>query len=93
MSQKNCKLYDGRISPTLEALSNGLDSILADDFADIWSEMQEKDVSGVELCDYLTWAYYNAVPLVGEQARQDQYSKLVSETCPTAYYNQKTQAV
>lgn len=39
LSQKNCKLYDGRISPTLTALSTSLDTILANDFADIWSEM------------------------------------------------------
>jgi len=87
VSQKNCKLYDGRISPTLDALSHSLDDTLASDYADIWSEMQAKDVSGVELCDYLTWAHYNAVPLVGDDARQSDYTQLVTETCPSVYYN------
>ena len=55
--------------------------------------MKEKNVSGEELCDYLTWAHFNAVPLQGDKKRQDAYAKLVRDTCPTSYYNQVTQEV
>ena len=55
--------------------------------------MTTKDVSGEELCDYLTWAHFNAVPLQGDKERQDAYAKLVSETCPAAYYDPVTREV
>ena len=54
--------------------------------------MQEIQVSGVELCDYLTWAYYNAVPLDGDDARQAEYVSLATQTCPQEYYDKVAQA-
>jgi len=71
----------------LVQISNNLDAEIAKNYADIASEMKEKDVKGEELCDYVTWAHFNAVPLTGDQDRQQEYAKLVSETCPSAYYN------
>jgi len=44
--------------------------------------MVEKHVSGAELCDYLTWAHFNAVPLQGDEKRQSDYAAIVSDTCP-----------
>ena len=38
----------------------GLDKTIAENYADIAKEMKEMDVSGEELCDYLTWAHFNA---------------------------------
>ena len=55
--------------------------------------MSSKEVSGEELCDYLTWAHFNAVPLQGDADRQKEYTQLVSETCPQTYYDKVTQAV
>lgn len=55
--------------------------------------MKEKDVSGEELCDYLTWAHFNAVPLQGDSDRQASYASLVSDTCPKTFYNSVTQVV
>ena len=90
MSEKNCQLYKTQISQTLAGLDQTLETVIATDYSDIWAEMQAKEVSGVELCDYLTWAHYNAVPLVGDDARQAEYASLVSDTCPQSYYNPKT---
>ena len=55
--------------------------------------MTKKDISGEELCDYLTWAYFNAVPLQGDAQRQSDYIKLVTDTCPESYYNKVSKAV
>ena len=93
LSEKNCARYKDSISPKLAQIGSSLDSQIATEYPDISSEMAEKDVSGEELCDYLTWAHFNAVPLEGDKDRQDSYAKLVSETCPSSYYNQVTQAV
>ena len=49
--------------------------------------MQRTQVTSVELCDYLTWAYYNAVPLEGDAVRQAEYVSLATETCPEQYYD------
>ena len=49
-------------------------------------------VTGEELCDYLTWAHYNAVPLKGDATRQAEYQTLVSTTCVASYYNSVTEA-
>jgi len=71
----------------LTDISDKLDKEIAKSYVDISKEMKEKEVSGEELCDYLTWAHFNAVPLQGDKARQDSYRKLVGETCPQFYYN------
>jgi len=55
--------------------------------------MKEMQVTGVELCDYLTWAYYNAIPLVGDIDRQEDYRTLATETCPQDYYDKITETV
>lgn len=55
--------------------------------------MQEMKVTGEELCDYLTWAHFNAIPLMGDDARKGEYTKLATETCPSEYYNKVTETV
>jgi len=52
--------------------------------------MQDIQVTGVELCDYLTWAHFNAIPLVGDDARQAEYVSLATETCSQQYYDKVT---
>lgn len=49
--------------------------------------MKEIDVNSVELCDYMTWAYMNAVPLQGDDAQQQIYNELATTFCPENYYN------
>ena len=56
--------------PVKDALA-GLDSALESTYPEIWKQMQDIEVSGIELCDYLTWAHYNAIPLDGDDARVD----------------------
>lgn len=93
MCEKNCHRFADKIEGQLTAISTQLDAAIAETYPDISQEMKDKNVTGEELCDYLTWAHFNAVPLQGDQARQDSYSKLVGETCPQSYYNQVTEAV
>mmetsp|Transcript_10635 Transcript_10635/g.14334 ORF Transcript_10635/g.14334 Transcript_10635/m.14334 type:complete len:177 (+) Transcript_10635:661-1191(+) len=50
--------------------------------------MHEMQVTGVELCDYLTWAHFNAIPLDGDDSRQAEYTKLATQTCPQQLYDQ-----
>ena len=57
----------------MKAISSNLDSVLESDYADIWKDMQEMQVTGEELCDYLTWSHYNAIPLIGDDARKAEY--------------------
>ena len=49
--------------------------------------MRQELVSGIELCDYLTWAHHNAIPLKGGIERNLEFAKLAELTCPTEYYN------
>lgn len=93
LSQKNCARYAASIEGPLAGIAASLDAAIAASYPDIAGEMKEKDVTGEELCDYLTWAHFNAVPLQGDQDRQQEYAKLVSETCPAEYYDKVTQAV
>lgn len=44
-----------------------LNKALESEYSDIYSEMKKKGIAGDELCDYMTWSYYNAVPLQGDQ--------------------------
>ena len=74
------------------AASAGLDSAIESNYADIWKQMQGIQVSGIELCDYLTWAHYNAIALDGDEARQAEYVSLATETCPQQYYDLITKA-
>ncbi len=75
----------------MKAITSNLDSVLENDFADIWKDMQEMKVTGEELCDYLTWSHYNAIPLIGDDARKAEYRKLATETCKTEFYNPVTE--
>jgi len=52
--------------------------------------MLEMQVSAIELCDYVTWAYFNSIPLQGDATQQDEYKRLATETCPSEYYNKMT---
>lgn len=63
MSAKNCQFYSDAISASLDQISSDLDTTIATDFPQIYEKMSDNDVSGIEVCDYLTWARSNAVPL------------------------------
>ena len=93
LSEKNCARYAAKIEGPLAKNAKELDATIAKEYPDIAAEMKEKDVSGEELCDYLTWAHFNAVPLQGDPERQDAYASLVRDTCPKAYYDPVTQEV
>ena len=93
MSTKNCAAYKDAIKVDLDNITMGLDYYLKANYNDIFMEMQEKDLVGTEVCDYLTWAHFNAVPLKGDPKRQEDYKSLVDQTCRTEYYNKTTQAV
>ena len=93
LSEKNCARYAAKIEGPLAKIAKELDATIAKEYPDIAAEMKEKDVTGEELCDYLTWAHFNAVPLQGDKKRQDAYANLGRETCPKAYYAPVTQEV
>ena len=50
----------------MTAISADLNKALESEYSDIYSEMMKKGIAGDELCDYMTWSYYNAVPLQGD---------------------------
>jgi len=81
------------MAPKQKMIATNLDNMLKEFYGDIWAEMSDKNVTGTELCDYVTWSYYNAVPLQGDQARQKQYKDLVIRTCPQSLYDPTTMAV
>ena len=93
LSELNCRIFQEEMVAPKEAITKGLDKAIKEGYPDIWSEMQEKDVQSQELCDYVTWSYFNAVPLKGDSARQDEYFRLATETCPQESYNKTTQEV
>lgn len=93
LNAKNCKRLKALTKDALAQIEDNLAAEIASKYSDIATEMTDKDVSGKELCDYLTWAYMNAVPLVGDETRQGQYSDLAQTTCPEFLYNPTTQTV
>lgn len=93
LNAKNCQRFDALTKDSFAQISTNLATEIAAEFSDIAAEMTDKDVSGKELCDYLTWAQLNAVPLVGDETRQAEYKKLATETCPAFLYNPTAQAV
>ena len=60
----------------MTAISADLNKALESEYSDIYSEMMKKGIAGDELCDYMTWSYYNAVPLQGDDHTQEQYRRL-----------------
>ena len=50
----------------MTAISADLNKALESEYSNIYSEMKKKGIAGDELCDYMTWSYYNAVPLQGD---------------------------
>ena len=60
----------------MTAISADLNKALESEYSDIYSEMKKKGIAGDELCDYMTWSYYNAVPLQGDDHTQEQYRRL-----------------
>ena len=81
------------MAPKQKMIATNLDNMLKEFYADIWAELSAKNVTGTELCDYVTWSYFNAVPLKGDDARQKQYKDLVHKTCPQSLYDPTTMAV
>lgn len=69
LSERNCKSFASQMEQPRKDVEAALDVAIQTDFADIWKDMQDMQVSGVELCDYLTWAHFNAITLVGDDAR------------------------
>ena len=53
----------------------------------------QKEITPNELCDYLTWAHMNAIPLIGTPERQIMYTQLATDFCPKNYYDLLAQAV
>ena len=86
----NCAFFKDAMQVPTTKILHRLDTEIAKTYPEIYDTMKEKGVSPVELCDYVTWAYYNAVPLKGDSQRQDDYTQLATETCPQSYYNKIT---
>ena len=60
----------------MTAISADLNKALESEYNDIYAEMKKKGIAGDELCDYMTWSYYNAVPLQGDSHTKEQYRRL-----------------
>lgn len=49
-------------------MRDNLETSTEETYPDLFAKMQEMDVNSEELCDYMTWAYMNAIPLSGSIA-------------------------
>lgn len=90
MSEKNCARYSNIVSGKMKEISSVLDLAFSESYPEVWAEMSQKDVSGEEMCDYVSWAYFNAVPLQGDEARQAIYTEMATSFCPQKYYDEVT---
>lgn len=77
----------------MQEIAVQLDIAVQESYPTIWAEMEAKDVTGTELCDYVTWSYFNAVPLQGDDERQAQYTDMATTFCPKNYYDEVNQVV
>ena len=69
MNEKNCSRYSDAISQSLKDISSDLKTAISTDYPEIADDLKKAQVTSEQLCDYLTWAHFNAVPLKGDKER------------------------
>ena len=92
VGEKNCPYYKTFAEAEFTGVNYNFSHALAETYFDLSQKMVEMDVSNEELCDYLTWAYMNAIPLKGTDEDLQTYNTLATSFCPENYYNQMTMA-
>lgn len=88
MDDMNCARYEARMTPLLHDAEQTLTQTMVSSYSDIWTQMLTQQVSGPEMCSYLSWAYYSRVALSGDM---DTYTEIYNTACKD-YNNSVTQA-
>ena len=95
LSQDNCTVYKEAMVSPLEEIGSTVQDTVCSFIPDACQQFDTDKITskGPQICDYLTWAYYNVIPLNGTSYKQNYYKTLATEICPNFYYNKVTQAV
>ena len=82
-----CSRFEKEMEEPFSDIRFDLEEVIEKEYKSIFDDMRRELVSGTELCDYLTWAHHNAIPLKGGIERNLEFAKLAELTCPTEYYH------